>query len=363
MMMFSRPMTQIKKQEISALAENIRKHYGFLNQQQINYAAIEFFLEQNSLLQQKNKVPDTVTCGDLVAIIIELLILKADTDIAEAVRNKQQKRLWQQYNDILWPQLYPENYFVQTNEQQIKENVWESFEKRLRKSESLRTLCIINDKLCLRKQLFQGYLRSQMIVYSLKGVSQNEDKLKLAKYQQYFEKLLKQVFRWNLGKNLDNDNLKDIVSNKILEFLEEINKPDFKLTSTLNTYFYTFLKTGKNNFFTRQEKDVVFVPLDELTENEEKYLVADPDYADIPLTEKERKYVYSLDNYDMYFETVVKVCRDSKEETQNIIAMHQMGTNHKAIGRVVKKTDTNVGTIIHRFNGKLKNIMSNLQAS
>ncbi len=347
-MIFSNPIFHIELKDIGHLYEAIKTGYQYLSNEHCEYVAKCYFLELDGFSNSDSEYSNSVTCNDLIELIVDTVSLRFHTGFSEDRKNNCALKLFQLYNNTVWKTIFPESFFISITEQQVKNYIWQSFLNKIKKDTNLRMFDFVGGKLVLRKLIFQEFMRSQMIVYSLKTINREESPVKFAEYHAYFASLLEEVLSWNTDHGISKDEFKELVSSRVLDFMIRINKPDFKLSSSLDTYFFGFIKNGLKNYYSKKNKLLALESIENVNVERENF-----QYIEEQMILREER-----DRDDFYKQVALEHCKKEEKRTQDILIMSHAGVSHAVIGRVVKESVSNVGTIIYRFNKKVRKILN-----
>jgi RNA polymerase sigma factor (sigma-70 family) len=332
-MLLLRPITDVSFDDKDSLANFIYQNYQFLGADLSDLLTVEFFLEKNNLLQKKHTNQAlNVTSGALVELIVNINILRYDLGLSEDKIANVNLSLFELFSSSVWGNLINKNFIPEYKQNEIKNLVWESFLNRLKKDKNLRLFDIKSGEIAFKQTLFQDYFNSQMIIFTLRESELSNNKKELVVYEDYFRNLLKTIFKWNIKYDVGEDNFQDLVSERVFDFWKYIKNDEFKLTSSLNTFFYKFMTNGLKNHFDKHKPQMLDIEDDEL------YLSFD-----------ERKILEENTEKELLRDSVVKECKKGEVKDQMILLMSSIGKSGQEISTKLNITETLVSTRKKRF--------------
>ena len=245
------------------------------------------------------------------------------------------------FSSSVWEKIINKNFIPEYKQNEIKNLVWTCFLSRLKKDKNFRLFELKSGIIVFKQTLFQEYFNSQMTIFTLRESELNDNKKELIIYKKYFEDLLKIIFKWNIRFEVGEENFQDLVSERLIDFWKYIKNDDFKLTSSLHTFFFKFMKNGLKNHFEKHKPHMLDIEDDEL------YLSFD-----------ERKILEENTEKELLRDSVVKECKKGEIKDQMILLMSSIGKTGQEISTKLNITETLVSTRKKRFITRIQRNLS-----
>lgn len=158
-------------------------------------------------------------------------------------------------------------------------------------------------------------------------------------FSELYDHFFPRVYNWLFGKMMDRDAADDVVSVSFEKMMLNLSAYD-KRKAAFSTWLFRIASNAMTDYYRKQQRrneatwEDFFEPADDRNTPEQEYLV----------NEGNKEILVALDNL-------------SEREKDLIIKKFWGGMSNKEIAEQEGMTASNVGVILHRAMGKLRNIL------
>lgn len=161
-------------------------------------------------------------------------------------------------------------------------------------------------------------------------------------FSELYDHFFPRVYNWLFGKMMDRDAADDVVSVTFEKMMLNLSTYD-KRKAAFSTWLFRIASNAMTDYYRKQQRrneatwEDFFEPADDRNTPEQEYLV----------NEGNKEILVALDNL-------------SEREKDLVIKKFWGGMSNKEIAEQEGMTASNVGVILHRAMGKLRNILEKM---